>query len=178
MGICNIFSRITETQNAWGPVLCQTAAQVVSTVSPKNTFQSCSQVHVKQHACTYQGVWSLIIVFIYIFYHDLSFIIPLFFALSTSYAKKKKSLKEFRSHLRLCQGFSPPLFVWNIAHFAVMGNKMWFHTCCRTWLFLRMNLGVSHPTFAFGFFIMMWIVDGFSEATCNYHTTGRIYDWN
>lgn len=176
MGIYNIFSRITETQNAWGPVLCQTAAQVVSTLSPNNTFQNCSQVNVKQVACTYQGVWSLIVIFIYIFYHDSSFIIPLFFALSTAYTKKK-CLKEFRSHLRRCQGFSPPLFVWNIAQFAVMGNKMWFHTCCRTWLFLRMHLGVSHPTFAFSLFMVMWMWRC-SQATCNYHSTGRIYDWN
>lgn len=37
MGIYSIFNRMIDTQNAWGPVLCQTAAQVVSTLSPNKS---------------------------------------------------------------------------------------------------------------------------------------------
>lgn len=131
-------------------LLCQTAAQVVSMPSPNNTFQKCSQINKKQHACTYQGVWSCIIVFLYVYFTMIHHSSSLFLC-TVHCLCQKNCLKEFRSHLRVCQGFSPPLFVWNIAHFAVMGNKMWFHTCCRTWLFLSVNLGagVSHPTFAF-----------------------------
>lgn len=60
-------------------------------------------------------------------------------------------------HLRGCQAFSPPMFVWNFAHFSAIGTEMWFHTCCRTWLFLRRNLWtwVSRPMFGFGFFIVI-----------------------
>lgn len=41
------------------------------------------------------------------------------------------------------------LLVWIVAHFSVMGNKMWFQACLRTWMIPVQDLEawVSRPTF-------------------------------
>lgn len=49
MGIYSIFNGMIGTQNAWGLVLCQTAAQVVSTISPNTTFHNHTQIKKKQN---------------------------------------------------------------------------------------------------------------------------------
>ena len=72
--------------------------------------------------------------------------------------------------LRVFQGFFSP-----VAHFSVMGNKMWFQACWRTWMIPIQNLDpwVSQLLFLFS---LIWIIDGLSEKS--FHLPlNLIYHW-
>lgn len=70
--------------------------------------------------------------------------------------------------------FSP--FVWIVAHFFVMGNKMWFQACWRTWMIPVQNLEARVPDPTFYFSSLIWITDGFSKAS--FHLPlNSIYNW-
>lgn len=109
-------------------------------------------------------------------HHDSPFSFPVFLTPYTGFWRKmifKRNQKSTESAPRI---FSP-LFVWIVAHFSVMGNKMWFRACWRTWMFPVQDLEawVWHPTFDFG--SLIWIIDGFSEAS--FHLPlNLIYHWH
>lgn len=111
-------------------------------------------------------------------HHDFSFIILPFLTPSAGFWRKifERDQKSTESVPRI---FSP-LFVWIVAHFSVMGNKMWFQACWRTWMIPVQNLEawISRPTLSFLFFwSLIWIIDGFSEAY--FHLPlNPIYHWH